>query len=277
MPSVRAAETDRFVGFGGRYAISGIGVVRDQRQVVPGDLAAEIHHIGRVPRNFHHLFTGLIGCAGGIDSHHCVSPPVLRESDQHPRMGRACHRAHHDMVEHDPHLGFLRTDLFGKAHVAEPAELVHRCACRYCIRLAAFGPDSLERTLPAFPDPDVETFIDEFNLRSHDTAHQDIADPVVDGILKRHPAFLDEVTLHAQLGGDRGNLTGVIRLHATDRHQGVGVRRDRIGNDVFQLANLVAAEREPGVAILAFRIDFDASAQVLRKPVELLDRRRPRT
>ena len=204
-------ETDRFVGFGGRYAVGGIGVVRDQRQVVPGDLAAEIHQIGRVPRNFHHLFTGLIECAGGIDSHHSVTPPVLRESHQHPRMGRARHRAHHDMVEHDPHLGFLRTDLFGKAHVAEPAELVHRCACRYCIRLAAFGLDSFDRTLPAFPDPDVEAFIDEFDLRSHDAAHQDIADPVVDGILKRHPAFLDEVTFHAQLGGDRGHLTRVIR------------------------------------------------------------------
>ena len=131
------------------------------------------------------------------------------------------------------------------------------------------------RALPAFANSDVEAFVDEFDLGSHHPAHQDVSDPVVDRILKRHPAFLDEVALHAQLGGDRGDLTRVIRLHAADGHQGVGVRCNRIGNDVFQLANLVAAEREPGVAVVAFRIELDTAAQMLRKPVELLDRRRP--
>src|SRR3712207_7541536 len=43
----------------------------------------------------------------------------------------------------------------------------------------------------------------------------------------------------------------VVGLHAADRHQRVRALRDRVGDEVLELARLVAAVREPGVAVLA--------------------------
>src|SRR5205807_1160020 len=46
---------------------------------------------------------------------------------------------------------------------------------------------------------------------------------------------------------------------------------DRIGNDVFELAQLVAAEREPGIAILALGVELDLAAEMGAEPLQLLD------
>jgi hypothetical protein len=43
----------------------------------------------------------------------------------------------------------------------------------------------------------------------------------------------------------------MIRLHAADRDQRVRVRSNGVGDDVFELPQLVAAERKAGVAVLA--------------------------
>ena len=77
----------------------------------------------------------------------------------------------------------------------------------------------------------------------------------------RHPALLHHPAFHPDLGRDRGDLTGVVGLHAADRHQRVGIRRDRVGHDVFELAQLVAADRQAGIAIVALRLDLDLAAE----------------
>ena len=49
----------------------------------------------------------------------------------------------------------------------------------------------------------------------------------------------------------------------------------RIGNDIFELAQLVAAEREAGIAVLALGVDLDLVAKMRAQAPEPLDRRRP--
>ena len=93
-------------------------------------------------------------------------------------------------------------------------------------------------------------------------AEQDIADAVVDGVLMRHPAFLHQTALHADLGRNGRNHAGVVGLHAADRDQRIGVGGDRIGNDVFELAQLVAAEGEAGIAVLALGVELDLAAEM---------------
>jgi len=79
----------------------------------------------------------------------------------------------------------------------------------------------------------------------------------------RHPGLLHQAALHADLGRDGGDHAGVVGLHAADRHQRVGVGGDGVRNDVFELAQLVAAVGEAGIAILAHGIDLDLAAEML--------------
>ena len=103
---------------------------------------------------------------------------------------------------------------------------------------------------------------------------QDVADPVVDGILVRNPGLLHQAALHADFRRDRGDLARMVRLHAADRDQRVGVRGDRVGDDVFELAQLVAAERKAGIAVLALGVKLDWAAEMRAQVAEFLDRRR---
>jgi hypothetical protein len=63
----------------------------------------------------------------------------------------------------------------------------------------------------------------------------------------------------------------VVGLHTADRDQRVGVGSDCIGDDVFELAQLVAAEGKARIAILALGVEFDLAAEMLRQPLQLFD------
>jgi len=78
-----------------------------------------------------------------------------------------------------------------------------------------------------------------------------------------------------RLTGDGRDLAGVVALDPADRDQGVAALGERVGDEVLELARLVAAVCEPGVAVLALRPDVDAAAEVLREPLETVKRRRP--
>ena len=67
----------------------------------------------------------------------------------------------------------------------------------------------------------------------------------------------------------------VVRLNAADRDQCVSVRRDRIWHDIFELAELVAAQREPGIAVVALGVNLDLAAERRRQARQVLDRCRP--
>src|SRR6202030_3152369 len=147
--------------------------------------------------------------------------------------------------------------LSDNATTAAPAIFVHRGAGRDRIGPAALGLHLLDRLLPALADADIETFVHHLQIGAHDAAEQDVADAVIDGVLVRHPAFLHETALHPDLGGDGRDHAGVIGLHAADRHQRIGVGGDRVGDDVFELAQLVAAEREPRITVFTLGVKFD--------------------
>src|SRR5207302_6947307 len=71
------------------------------------------------------------------------------------------------------------------------------------------------------------------------------------------------------------DLTRVVRLHAAYRHERVAALRERFGGEVLELARLVAAVRESGVAVVPFRPDLDAAAELLTQPFETMHGRRP--
>ena len=191
----------------------------------------------------------------------CAAVPG--EADHHARMGRAGDRADDDIVERE-------------AEVAVPAPAPPRrnrhsrgrriCAPRrrpeWRMGLPPCASTSSSACLPALADADIEALIDQADVRAHDAAEQDVADTVIDRILMRHPAFLHQAALHADLGGDRRDHAGVVRLHAADRDQRVGVGGDRVGDDVFELPELVAAEREAGVAVFALGVELDVAAEM---------------
>ena len=68
--------------------------------------------------------------------------------------------------------------------------------------------------------------------------------------------------LQPEVGGDAGDGAGVVRLHTTDRHERVAALGERVGDEVLELAHLVAAEGDARVAVLALRPDLDLAAEV---------------
>ena len=105
---------------------------------------------------------------------------------------------------------------------------------------------SRDRPLPALLEADAEAGLDEPHVGAHDPAQQDVADAVVDHVRPVDPALLHE---HAARGpgarGDRRDLARVVGLDAADRDQRVAALGERVGDEVLELAGLVAAEGEP--------------------------------
>jgi hypothetical protein len=87
--------------------------------------------------------------------------------------------------------------------------------------------------------------------------------------------LLHEHATEPEVRGDRGDLPRVVRLHAADRDERVAALGEGIGREVLELAHLVAAVREPRVAVLALRPDLDPAAEVLLEPLEPVQGRRP--
>src|SRR4051794_19967697 len=102
---------------------------------------------------------------------------------------------------------------------------MHRSAGRNSVRLATPRLDVGDRPLPALTDADVEAFVDQLDLGAQHAAHQYVPDAVIDGVLEGHPAFLHEPAFHADLGGRRRHLAGVVGLHAPGCPQRIGAPR----------------------------------------------------
>ena len=146
-------------------------------------------------------------------------------------------------------------------------------AGRNRVRRAAGSLDVVDRLFPALLEADAEAGLHEPHVGAHDAAQHDVADAVVDDVRPVHPALLHEHAAEPEVGRDGGDLARVVRLHAADRDERVAALRERVGDEVLELARLVAAEREPGVAVVALGPDRGA-AQVLRQPLEPVDGRR---
>jgi hypothetical protein len=60
------------------------------------------------------------------------------------------------------------------------------------------------------------------------------------------------------MGCDRGDLASLIGLDAADRNERVAALRQRFGNQVLELAGLVAAKRQAAVAVFTLRVKLAA-------------------
>jgi hypothetical protein len=102
---------------------------------------------------------------------------------------------------------------------------------------------------------------------------QDVADLVVGGVVPRNPLLLHESRLQPEVRRDGRDLARVVGLVAADRHDRVGAGGEDVGDDVLELAHLVAAEREAAVHVLAFRPDLRAP-EVVAQARQVLQRAR---
>ena len=189
----------------------------------------------------------------------------------HAGVGRPGDGADDDRVEEDAELGLLLLHLLRPLREAEPAERVLRGAGRDAVRRAAGVTDLLHRLLPRRADADVEAGGVEADVGAHDPRQQDVADLVVDGVRPVDPLLLHQPGLEAELRRDGRHLAGVVGLDAADGDERVGALGERVGDDVLQLAGLVAAVGQPGVAVLPLGPDLGA-AEVGGQPVEPVHR-----
>ena len=201
-----------------------------------------------------------------------ASRPFEGEAGDHAGVRRAGHGAHDHVVEEDVALGFLRGDLAGPVGEAEPAERVVGRPGRDRIRLAAGVQHGVEGPLPAVPHADVEPGFVEADVAAHDARQLDVADAAVVLV-----GFVDPVLLHghgaeAEVAGDAGHRTGVVGLDPSDRHQRVAALGERLGGEVLELADLVAAEGDPGVAVLPLGPHLDATTQCRAEARQRVDR-----
>jgi hypothetical protein len=205
-----------------------------------------------------------------VDADHPPRALLAGEPGDHPGLRAAGDRAHDHRVEEDAELALLRLDLVGPAREAEAAELVVRGAGRDRVRRAARGLDVGERLLPALLEADPEPGLDEAHVGAHDPAELDVADAVVDDVRPVDPALLHEDAAHAGARGGGRDLAGVVGLDAADRDERVAALGERVGDEVLELARLVAAVGQPAVAVVALGPDRRA-AEMARQPVEPVD------
>src|SRR5215475_3878037 len=85
--------------------------------------------------------------------------------------------------------------------------------------------------------------------------------------------LLNEPALKAEVRSHGRHLSSVVALNAADRHERVCAAAPHIGDDVLQLANLVAAECQATADVLAFGPDA-GTAEVVGEPVKRVDRAR---
>ena len=83
----------------------------------------------------------------------------------------------------------------------------------------------------------------------------------------------DEVNREARLGAGRGRQTAMVRPAAPGRDQRVGALGERLADEEFEVAQLVAAERERQ-QVFALDPDIDGPAERGRETRQPLERRR---
>jgi hypothetical protein len=113
--------------------------------------------------------------------------------------------------------------------------------------------------LPALADAYAEFRRAKLDVRAEDAAHLNVTDAIVYCVGPVHPMLLHQIGFEAQVRGNRGHLARVVRLHASNRHECVAPLREGIGNEVLELADLVATAGQAAVAVLTLGPDLGAT------------------
>ena len=258
--------------------------------------------VGGRLRDPRHLLERLARLRRAVDPDHAARPLLRGEAGRHPRLGRSRHRADDHGVEEDAELLLLLGHLLRPARVAEAAQRVVGRAGRDRVWLAAARLDVGERLLPALLEADAESRsrgprqqlllvpwpetmtcrrrrrrqlgLNDPHLGAEDPRQEDVPDAVVDDVRPVDPALLDEHAGESCAGGGGGHLPCVVRLHAADRDERVAALRQRVRDQVLQLARLVPAEGEARGDVVALGPERGA-AEVLGQALERMDGRRP--
>src|SRR5690606_7006284 len=222
-------------------------------------LALQPDELGGVAGDAADLFAGLGRFGRRVDpddpSLRATLVGELREAGDHPGLRAAGDRADDDGVEHHAQLALLLGDLMRPVGEAEPAERVVGSTRRDRIGLATGFLDLADGLLPAVFELDAELGLHQAHVGAGEPADEDVAHLVVDGVRPVDPAFLDQHAFHADASGDRRDLAGVVGLHTADGDERVAALRQCVGDQVLELAGLVPAEGDAGVAVLAFGPD----------------------
>lgn len=100
---------------------------------------------------------------------------------------------------------------------------------------------------------------DRFYRYAEQVQQQSVAIAQVAGLCRAQGILQEGVACHALPGGQSGCLAHVIGLYGSSGHQAVGAGPQRIGAQVFELANLVAAHGQRGEVIT---LDPDVAVHV---------------
>jgi hypothetical protein len=269
-------EPHRVEGRAVRDAVAAGVVALVEVDVVVGQLPLDADELGGLPCDAADLVAGLCRRGRRVDAEDTPRPAVRAgergEASDHPGLGAAGDRAHEDGVEVDSELTFLFGELVGPVGEPETAEGMVGGAGRDRVRPPAGRFDLPQHLLPAFLEADPEPGAHQPDVGTGEPADQDVAHLVVDRIGPVDPAFLNEHALQADPGGHRGDLAGVVGLDTADRHERVTALGQGVGDEVLQLAGLVAAVGDARVAVLALGPDR-RTPQMLRQPVEPMHRR----
>ena len=216
----------------------------------------------------------LLRLGRAVDPDHPALPLLAGEARDHPGLRRAGDRAHDHGVEEDPERRLLLRHLLGPAREAEPAQRVIGGAGGDRVGRAAGRLDVGDRLLPALLEADPEARLHQPHVGAHEAAELDVADAVIDDVGPVDPALLHEHAAHPGARCCRRHLARVVGLDAADRDERVAALGARVGDQVLQLARLVAAVGEPAVAVVALGPHVGA-AELRRQPLEPVHGRRP--
>src|SRR6266853_4368908 len=146
-----------------------------------------------------------------------------------------------------------------------------RAAGRNREGLAAVLANVLQGEFPARTDTYVETRRVQPHVSAQDARHLDVADAVIHGVGVIDPVLLYQHALHSQVRCHGGDLPRLVRLDTTNGYQRVAALGQRLGDQVLELAGLVAAESQAAVAIFTLGVEIDLAAQMRAQALQGLD------
>ena len=160
------------------------------------------------------------------------------------RISMTCHGFSH--VDAQAHVVRLRRELDRAIDVAQRADDV-RAAARDDIGLAPLGAQLVRDLLHR--GGHVGRARIGAGRRAEDVVQKDVARPGVGLVGVAGAVLQQDQAFEAGLRGGGSRLAGMVRLRRALGNDDVGALFQRVGDQEFQLAGLVAAGREPGAVV----------------------------
>jgi hypothetical protein len=175
----------------------------------------------------------------------------------------------HHLVDRQVQLRRLLDELPRGLDIAEGANRV-RAAGGNDVRALATRPQCLRKILHDLTD--VRPAGADRDLRAEQSVEQHVAALVEVRVVGFQAPLQDDVAAKPEFGRDRRGLPDMVRLRGALRDDGRRPLAERLGEEVFELARLVAASGKAG-AVVALD-PYARAAEIFAEPVERLERRR---